>query len=114
KKLDALADVARTVAKEQKVPLNDLRKAFVAYWKKHNPDNKPSGILTYDGNHFNQTGHEFVAEQMLKKLKKPDASQRRRGFTRVEETRHANFPHRIWAACDFEGRTPDYGWFGPA
>ena len=25
-----------------------------------------------------------------------------------------NFPHRIWAACDFEGRTPDYAWFGPA
>jgi hypothetical protein len=24
------------------------------------------------------------------------------------------FPHRIWAACDFEGQTPDYGWFGPA
>jgi len=24
------------------------------------------------------------------------------------------FPHRIWAACDFEGRTPDYGWFGQA
>lgn len=24
------------------------------------------------------------------------------------------FPHRIWAACDFEGRTPDYAWFGPA
>ena len=25
-----------------------------------------------------------------------------------------DFPHRIWAACDFEGRTPDYAWFGPA
>src|SRR5688572_3461965 len=25
-----------------------------------------------------------------------------------------NFPHRIWAACDFEERTPDYAWFGPA
>src|SRR5262245_37126518 len=24
------------------------------------------------------------------------------------------FPHRVWAACDFEGRTPDYGWFGRA
>jgi hypothetical protein len=28
--------------------------------------------------------------------------------------RPAHFPHRIWAACDFEGRTPDYAWFGPA
>jgi lysophospholipase L1-like esterase len=68
KRLDELADVARTVAKEQKIPLNDLRKAFVAYWKKNNPDNQSKGILTYDGNHFNDTGHQFVAEQMLKKL----------------------------------------------
>src|SRR5262245_61073833 len=69
KKLDDLADVARTVAKEQKIPLNDLRKAFVEHWKKNNKDNKQSGILTYDGNHFNDAGHQFVAEQMLKKLK---------------------------------------------
>ena len=26
--------------------------------------------------------------------------------------RPVSFPHRIWAACDFEGQTPDYGWFG--
>jgi lysophospholipase L1-like esterase len=69
KQLDELAEVARTVAKEQKIPLNDLRKAFVDYWKKHNKDNKTSGLLTYDGNHFNQTGMDFVAEQMLKMLK---------------------------------------------
>ena len=68
KKLDALADVARKVAKEKHIPLNDLRQAFVAYWKKNNPDNKDKGILTYDGNHFNDTGHQFVAQQMLKKL----------------------------------------------
>src|SRR5437764_17764 len=55
--------------KEKGVPLNDLRKAFVEYWKKNNPDNKPSGILTYDGNHFNDAGHRFVAEQMLRKFK---------------------------------------------
>jgi len=36
-----------------------------------------------------------------------------RGFARAEETRPARFPHRIWAASDFEGQTPDYGWFGP-
>jgi hypothetical protein len=29
-------------------------------------------------------------------------------------SRPAHFPHRIWAACDFEGQTPDYGWFGRA
>jgi lysophospholipase L1-like esterase len=68
-KLEAFAQVARDVAKAKQVPLNDLRKAFVDYWKKHNPDNKGSGILTYDGNHFNQTGNQFVAEQMLKMFK---------------------------------------------
>jgi len=69
KKLDALADVARTIAKEKKLPLNDLRKAFIEYWKKHNPDNKPKGFLTYDGNHWTEEGHKYVAEQMLKKFK---------------------------------------------
>lgn len=68
-KLDEFAQVQREVAKAKKVPLNDLRKAFVAHWKKNNPDNKASGILTYDGNHFNQQGMEFVAEQMLGKFK---------------------------------------------
>ena len=68
KKLDALADVARSIAKEKKLPLNDLRKAFIDYWKKHNPENKPRGFLTYDGNHWTEAGHKFVAEQMLKKF----------------------------------------------
>jgi lysophospholipase L1-like esterase len=68
-KLEAFAQVARGVAKDKKVPLNDLRKAFVAYWKQHNPDNKDKGFLTYDGNHFNDAGHQFVAEQMLNKFR---------------------------------------------
>lgn len=67
-RLSLFADIARAVAKEKKVPLNDLRSAFVDYWKKQNTGNVASGLLTYDGNHFNQKGMEFVAEQMLKKL----------------------------------------------
>lgn len=69
KKLDALAEVARTIAKEKKLPLVDLRKAFLEYWKTHNPENKPRGFLTYDGNHWTEAGHQYVAEQMLKKFK---------------------------------------------
>jgi isoamyl acetate esterase len=68
-KLEEFAQVQREVARTKRVPLNDLRKAFVAYWEKNNPDNKPSGILTYDGNHFNQRGMDFVAEQMLAKFR---------------------------------------------
>jgi lysophospholipase L1-like esterase len=68
-KLDEFAQIERDVARAKKVPLNDLRKAFVEYWKQNNPENKPSGVLTYDGNHFNQRGMDFVAAQMLKKFK---------------------------------------------
>ena len=68
-KLDEFAAIQREIIKAKNVPYNDLRKAFVDYWKKNNPDNKGSGILTYDGNHWNQTGMQFVAEQMLKRFK---------------------------------------------
>jgi hypothetical protein len=43
---------------------------------------------------------------------KPEIS-KKRGTATVEETRPSRFPHRIWAACDFEAQTPDYAWFGP-
>src|SRR5207245_10493309 len=59
-KLEEFAEVERTVAKAKNVPLNDLRKAFVAHWKKNNPENKPKDVLTYDGNHFNDAGNKFV------------------------------------------------------
>jgi len=68
-KLDEFARIERQVAKSKNVPVNDLRKAFVAHWKKNNPNNKGNGILTYDGNHFNDAGHQFVAEQMLRRFK---------------------------------------------
>jgi lysophospholipase L1-like esterase len=68
-KLEEFAQIARQMAETKKVPLNDLRRAFVVHWKANNPDNKGAGILTYDGNHFNQAGHDFVAERMLEKLK---------------------------------------------
>jgi isoamyl acetate esterase len=68
-KLEEFAEIERQVAQAKKVPLNDLRKAFVAYWKMNNPNNLGSSILTYDGNHFNDAGHRFVAQQMLKMFK---------------------------------------------
>src|SRR4029078_8469089 len=37
-----------------------------------------------------------------------------RGTARADGQRPKNFPHRVWAACDFEARTPDYAWFGPS
>ncbi len=43
----------------------------------------------------------------------PEPGSKPRGVVQADETRPKTFPHRIWAACDFEGRTPDYAWFGP-
>ena len=67
-KLEEFAEIQRQIINAKNVPFNDLRKAFVDHWKKNNPDNKGSGILTYDGNHWNDAGMRFVADQMLKRF----------------------------------------------
>jgi isoamyl acetate esterase len=69
KKLDALAEAGRLIAQEKQLPLVDLRKAFIDYWKEHNPENRPKGFLTYDGNHWTEAGHKYVTEQMLRKFR---------------------------------------------
>jgi isoamyl acetate esterase len=67
-KLDEYAAISRKVAKDTKVPVCDLRQAFVDHLKKHNPENKASGILTSDRVHLNEAGNRLVAETMLKSL----------------------------------------------
>ncbi len=67
-RLDEYADVSRAVAKEMKVPVCDLRKAFISYLKEKNSDGKAKGILTTDGVHLNDAGNAFVAEAILKSL----------------------------------------------
>ena len=66
KKLDEYSEISRKVAKELKLPVCDLRKAFLAYEKENNSTNKARGVLTGDGVHLNAEGNRFVAEQMLK------------------------------------------------
>jgi lysophospholipase L1-like esterase len=66
--LEEYSAISRKVAAETKVQLNDLRKAFLAYEKEHNTENKPKGVLTGDGVHLNAAGNKFVAAQMLKAL----------------------------------------------
>jgi lysophospholipase L1-like esterase len=68
KKLDEYAAISRKVAKEQHVPLCDLRKVFIDYLKKHNPENKTQGILTTDTVHLNEAGNKVVAHAMLHML----------------------------------------------
>ena len=68
KKLDEYSEISRKVAKELKLPVCDLRKAFLAHLKENNGTNKAKGVLTSDGVHLNPDGNRFVAEQMLKML----------------------------------------------
>jgi lysophospholipase L1-like esterase len=66
--LDEYSDVSRAVAKELKLPLCDLRKAFVEYLKANNKDDAERGVLTGDRVHLNPAGNKLVAETMLKML----------------------------------------------
>ena len=67
-KLDQYSDISRKLAKELKLPLCDLRQAFLDHLKANNKDNSEKGILTSDRVHLNQAGNEFVAATMLKTL----------------------------------------------
>ncbi len=67
-KLDEYADVSRAVAKDTKSQLCDLRKAFLAYEKENNKENKEKGVLTGDRVHLNDAGNKLVADTMLKCL----------------------------------------------
>ena len=68
KMLDEYSAISRKVAKATKVPVCDLRKAFVDYLKKNNSDDKYKGVLTTDGVHLNTRGNKLVAAQILKAL----------------------------------------------
>ena len=64
-KLDQYSDISRKTAKELKLPLCDLRKAFLDHIQVHNKDNADKGVLTSDTVHLNQAGNQFVADTML-------------------------------------------------
>lgn len=66
--LNKYAELIRTIAKNNNVPLIDLRKAFLSYNLANNKENKESGILTTDRVHLNEKGNQFVAEEMYKVL----------------------------------------------
>jgi len=68
KRLDEYADISRKLAKELKLPVCDLRKAFLDHLKENNPKDVASGVLTTDGVHLNDAGNKFVAEAVLKAI----------------------------------------------
>lgn len=63
--LNQYAQLIRDLATEFQAPLVDLRKAFLEYNLKNNPQNLENGILTTDGVHLNAKGNAYVAAQML-------------------------------------------------
>jgi len=68
KMLEEYSDISRRVAAAEKLPLVDMRKAFINYLKSHNPGNKDRGILTADGVHPQLEGDKLIATEMLKVL----------------------------------------------
>lgn len=66
--LNLYANIIRRLANANNCGLIDLRKTFLEYNLKNNPDNKESGILTTDRVHLNEAGNKLVADEMLKAL----------------------------------------------
>jgi lysophospholipase L1-like esterase len=67
--LNKYSNIIRGIAAKNNLPLVDLRKSFLAYNLKNNPDNKESGILTTDKVHLNNAGNQLVSDEMWKQLK---------------------------------------------
>ncbi len=66
--LNKYSQIIRNIAQKQNLPVCDLRKIFLDYNLKNNPDNKESGILTTDRVHLNEAGNQLVADEMTKLL----------------------------------------------
>ncbi len=63
--LNKYSQIIRDLAKRYNCDLIDLRRIFLDYNLKHNPENKESGILTVDRVHLNEQGNQLVADSML-------------------------------------------------
>jgi lysophospholipase L1-like esterase len=66
--LNRYCSLIRSLAKENNIPLIDLRRAFLDYNKINNLRNAESGILTTDRVHLNKNGNEIVAVAIWNKL----------------------------------------------
>lgn len=66
--LNEYSRIIRNIAGKNSLPVVDLRKSFLDYGLKNNPDNKSKDILTNDGVHLNAKGNQLVADDMWKVL----------------------------------------------
>jgi isoamyl acetate esterase len=67
--LNRYSNIIRAMAKKNNLPLVDLRKNFLDYYKTNNPNNEEKNILTYDRVHLNAKGNQLVADAMWKVIK---------------------------------------------
>lgn len=67
--LNRYSNIIRGIASKENLPLVDLRKAFLDYNSKNNPENKEQGILTTDRVHLNDAGNKLVADAMWNVIK---------------------------------------------
>ena len=67
--MNQYSTIIRNIASKNGLPLVDLRKAFLNYDLKNNPENKDRGILTTDRVHLNPAGNQLVADEMWKAIK---------------------------------------------
>lgn len=63
------SNIIRNLAAKNNLSLVDLRKTFLNYDLKNNPENKDRGILTIDRVHLNAAGNQLVADEMWKLIK---------------------------------------------
>ena len=67
--MNKYAGIVRNIAKQNNLPLIDLRQKFLDYNKQYNTENKEQGILTRDRVHLNAKGNQVVADEMWKAIK---------------------------------------------
>jgi isoamyl acetate esterase len=67
--LNRYSNIIRDLAKNNNLPLVDLRKKFQEYLKNNNPENKEKEVLTYDKVHMNNKGNQLLADEMWKAIK---------------------------------------------
>ena len=67
--MNKYAAIVRNIAKQNNLPLVDLRQKFLDYNKQYNTENREQGILTRDRVHLNEKGNQLVADEMWKAIK---------------------------------------------
>jgi isoamyl acetate esterase len=68
--LNEYSKIIRGLAAKNNLVVVDLRKLFLEYNLKNNPENKSKGILTTDGVHLNAKGNQLAADAMWEVIKK--------------------------------------------